>query len=188
MTLSPHLLSSITQTQQLLSEEGWQLLSSRLHFQTFSKNRILLESGDISTRLYFIEKGIIRGYYVEDDRVITSRILVEGDAICSNTSFFRQIPADEYLETLEETSAYSISYRDYREVMSNSLELSNLSARLFEHSLIRYEERVRLLREPSAKKRIRIFREQYPVLAARIPQNVCASFLGLTAQTYSRQT
>lgn len=187
MSLSTSPFKSIKEASAILSVESRKKLESMLEYRVYPSRRILLEAGDICRSIYFIEKGVIRAYYVQEDKVITSRIMAEGEAICSNASFFRQIGSDDFLETLEETAVYSISYQNYREALRTVPEISVLLSGLFEHSVIRYEERVKILRFNNSQKRIEAFRKQYPELVSRIPNNICASFLGITPQTFSKR-
>ncbi|MGL4292903.1 MAG: cyclic nucleotide-binding domain-containing protein, partial [Bacteroidales bacterium] len=52
----------------------------------------LLEAGDISSHLYFIEKGCLRLWFNHEGKDITFQFFFEGCVVCSIESFYKGIP------------------------------------------------------------------------------------------------
>src|ERR1700761_2024008 len=109
MSITPlDLLSSIIP----LSNELQLRLNSILSVAEYRKKEVLLREGQVCNRIYFIESGLIRIYYLKDGREICSGMLFEGGIVIAVKSFFRRQPSDEFIETIENTRVQSISYEE----------------------------------------------------------------------------
>ncbi|GAB4023833.1 Crp/Fnr family transcriptional regulator [Spirosoma koreense] len=168
-----------------------QTISSKLIKSSYEKGSIIIQSGRINNDLFFLEKGIARGYYYvgngdNNENEITSWIIAEGNFIAVPHSFFGRKPSVEVVHLLERSSLYSISYDDLEELTRNNPEVAIVKSRLVEQYLVHYEERLRALRSTSAIDRLLFFEEHHKVLLNRVPQKYIASFLGITPQTLSK--
>src|SRR5260221_10671843 len=85
-------------------------LESILKRQEVGKKTILLNHGQIAKNIYFIEKGLIRGFRYDKNKECTSWLMREMDIIVSVRSFFRQMSSNEIIEILEDAIIYSITY------------------------------------------------------------------------------
>lgn len=56
--------------------------------QRCSKHAYLLRAGTTSNRLSFIEYGLVRRYYLKDDKEITTDFMRENDFVISPLSFY----------------------------------------------------------------------------------------------------
>ena len=56
---------------------------------SFLKNQFICEAGEICDRLYFIKKGMVRGYFVSDGIELTTWVDTENEVFTSITGFFR---------------------------------------------------------------------------------------------------
>ncbi len=153
---------------------------------TLAKGRILVDYGEISSRLYFIKKGVVRAFYMRNHEQVTSWIKTEGDVVCATESFFTRKPSLEVLETLEETTMYSISYDQYRSLIQTDHELACVAIRLLEKNLLEKDRWVKGLRFLSVKEKIKYFREHHPTIFRRVPDRIVASCLGISQAAFSR--
>ena len=48
--------------------------------------------------MYFLEKGLVRGYHLNNDKEITTGFMGQYDFVISPVSFYAQQPSFEYLE------------------------------------------------------------------------------------------
>src|ERR1700721_1374266 len=67
-----------------------------------AKKRCLLKEGSICREIYFVEKGMLRNYYIQGANTITSAFTRENEICTSSVSFFSQQPGIEYIEALED--------------------------------------------------------------------------------------
>src|SRR5690554_5059284 len=74
------------------------------------KNQVLVKEGQICNKLYFVEQGIGRSYYLKDDgKEVTQWFFGVGSVMTSADSFFQQTASIYYLEILEDSIVYGIS-------------------------------------------------------------------------------
>jgi len=65
-------------------------LDSILRVKDFGKKEFLLREGQVCDRIYFVEKGLVRIYYLKDGVEMCSGLLLEGGFMISVESFFRR--------------------------------------------------------------------------------------------------
>lgn len=150
------------------------------------KGRILVDLGQVSRCLYFIEKGAMRTYYLRGSEDITSLLVSDGDIVCIAESFLLQKPSNDVLETLEDTIGYSISYDAYRNLVNQDLQMAGLAVQLLEQHLINFTDRVKVFKYLSVEQRVAHYISQPSSLLRRIPDHYIATYLGTTAATFSR--
>lgn len=150
------------------------------------KGRVLVDLGQISPSLYFIEKGVMRTYYLRGSEDITSLLVSDGDIVCIAESFFLQKLSNEVLETLEDTIVYSISYDAYRKLLEEDVYMAALAVKLLEQHLINFTDKVKVFKYLSVEQRIEYYINHPSSVFRRIPDHYIATYLGTTGATFSR--
>jgi len=81
-----------------------------LKISTFAKGDILLKEGNICKHVYFIHKGALRFFYInENGNDITHWFAFEGDFITEVNSFYTQASSSFYIETMENCELIAFS-------------------------------------------------------------------------------
>src|SRR6202035_3567234 len=101
-------LDSIYPLPPELREQLIRLLKTR----AFARKEFLLKAGHISRNIYFIEKGLVRCFYLLGNRDISAWFMKEGDVVVSVNSFFGQVQSSESIQALEDTTVHYISYEE----------------------------------------------------------------------------
>lgn len=86
------------------------------HFKlvTFKRNSMLLAEGEICKSLYFVHSGCIRTYYItRQGHEKTRYVAFENSIVSSIASFISQQPSFEFVDALEDSLLYAISYDDF---------------------------------------------------------------------------
>ena len=173
-------------SKQTLSQSSLLAIESKIKKVQYETHHLLLEEGDISRKLYFVEKGTACAFsYGEEDKKMISWIVTEGDFVGSIDSFFGQTPSIESIEILEKATLWAIKYDDMCELQQNFVEIQALSLKLMEKYLLRFNSRLHLLLTKPAEKRIVKFWETQPNLKGRVPDNLIAAYLDMTPIYYS---
>lgn len=166
--------------------------SLKEHFSQFltpyviKKGRLLVDIGQVNNNIYFIKSGVIRSYYLKGSDDITSRLIADGEIACVAESFFSQQVSDEVMETLLDTTVYSISYNAYRQLAQQDILIAQLIIQLLEQRLVSFSERVRLFKYLSVEQRVEYYINQPYSLFRRVPDHYIATYLGTTSATFSR--
>jgi CRP/FNR family transcriptional regulator, anaerobic regulatory protein len=60
--------------------------------------------------IWFIEKGMLRCFYMLEDKEVSSWFMKEGDVTVSVESFFRQTISYESIQALEDSTVHYITF------------------------------------------------------------------------------
>ena len=157
-------------------------LESYLTPCSFPKKYQLIKEGIYCKYAYFIEKGILRAYWVVDGEEYTTSFGAEGCIVFSMDELYYNKKSEEYVETLEEVEAYRINISDLKNLMETNLELCNWGRIIHQNEYRRHKERLSL----PAKERYEEFQKQFPEICKKVNLKYIASYLGITLSTLSR--
>lgn len=159
-------------------------VNSKIHF--FEKGNILRNIGDISSELYFLDNGLLRGFFLD----------TKGNEVTDCFSYIRGTPVTSCLdleepsvlciETLENSTLISIPYSILLPLLNNNIELINLYNHLLKVSLKTHWESKIVLMQCTAIERYKWFLENYSGIIDRVNHKYVASFLGITPVSLSR--
>lgn len=151
------------------------------------KNQPLVREGQICSKLYFVEQGVGRSYYLkEDGKEITQWFFIEGLFMSSIESFFQQDPSLYYLEMLEDAVLYSITREKLDLLFSRYHNMEKLGRLLSTEMLTRVVNKLSAIQFQTARERYDYMLSEYPELANRVALGYIASYLGMTQETLSR--
>ena len=151
------------------------------------KKEKLVKQGDTSKYIYFIYKGSIRSYYVNNEgQENISWLLFENELAIAVYSFFSQKPSFETLETLEDSILLRLSFDKLNQLYLTYPTFNYIGRLLTETYYIRSEEKANALRMMTAKERYNNLLTQYPKIIQRVSLGYIASYLGITQHTLSR--
>lgn len=182
MNLSEFLLS-------LIAFSPAELLDITSHFEkeNISKDTMLIEQGEISKKLYFVEKGMGRSYYLkEDGKEVTQWFFGVGKFMSSVDSFFQQSPSLYYLETLEDSILYSISKENIDLLFSKYHKMEQFGRLVSIEMLTKVVNKLKAIQFQTARERYDYMLAEFPNIAYRVPLGHIASYLGMTQETLSR--
>lgn len=152
----------------------------------YPKGVLLAEQGKPCRYIYFIEKGVMRGFYHRGEKDITTWFAYEQDVVTSMSSFVTQHPAVENIEVLESASVKGISYDHLQELYRRFPEFNIVGRLLSERYYVELEERTLSLQNLSARERyIKLLNEQ-PHILQKVSLGHIASYLGMSQETLSR--
>jgi CRP-like cAMP-binding protein len=155
--------------------------------KTVKKNETLISKGDICRYTYFVCKGSLRAYFIDNDGKESTRyIALENQFITTIHSFISQAPTNEFIEATEEAEILQISYSDFHKI----LEKTTLAKDLYKVQLeIAYQTnhgRLESFLKMSAKQRFDSLLETNPAIIQRLSNKIVASYLGITQESLSR--
>jgi CRP/FNR family transcriptional regulator, anaerobic regulatory protein len=164
-----------------------QLIKSKTKITNFYKNEMILEKGKVCKNLYFIDNGLARGFFIDDDgKDITNWFAPEGTLATSTYSFISQNPSFENIVALEDCKMQTISRKTLYDLYDKFPEMNEMGRKLIEIYYLELEERVNALQFQTAKQRYEKFVKQDGYLLQRTSLGHIASYLGITQETLSR--
>ncbi|WGH76699.1 Crp/Fnr family transcriptional regulator [Tenacibaculum tangerinum] len=155
--------------------------------QTLNKGDFLVQQGKVCKQIAFINKGILRTFYLNDKaEETTSCFCTENNLTTSYKSFILQQPSTLSLQALEETELLIIDYDNLQKLYSTSIVWQTIGRVVAEREYIIMEKYASVLNNETAKKKyLRLLKEQPSVLQKAKIEDI-ASYLGITRRTLSR--
>ena len=179
-------LLSLLNNIHSLSPALHQYLSQILKSATIDKRQFLLTAGQMSRHIYFIKKGLLRCYYIHDEQEVCSKFLKERDIIVSASSFFLQKESQEYIQAIENSDLWYLSFDQLQYIYKNFPEFNVIARVLSIKSYLLSEQRLVFIRMKQSSDRYSSMLEYFPELVLRVPSKYLASYLGISVETLSR--
>lgn len=169
-----------------VSDEAIRYINQQSYPQRVARGSYLLKAGEICRHLYFIRKGVIRGYVKDGTKEVTTWMTAENEMVTSIRGLNLLEPSLENIQAIEECDLVVAEYDSLQYLYENFVEMNIVGRKLLEQYYKDAEERAFICRIPNASKRYRYFVETKGDLANRIPLKYIASYLGMTIETMSR--
>ncbi len=169
-----------------LSRKTEELISQYTNFILLKKGAYLFKPGMDHRTLYFLVKGVVRGYRKYKGEEITTWLNEEGEMITSISNIGLDQECEEYIQTLTECELIGIPADKVEFLFANCSEIPVITKLLLEDNYRGAEERAFISRIPSAEEKYFRFVEKHPGLINRIPLKYSASYLGMRLETLCR--
>ena len=153
---------------------------------TVNKGEFLHKADSICKKTYWIQKGLLRTYYLKDGKEITDVFASEGDWITSVQSFIKNEPDQNYLQAIEDSEVYALSKGDLMFLFENFHEMERFGRISMSINYIRLSEKLESYQFTSAKDKYVHFCKVYDSILHRLPLGMVASYIGITQETLSR--
>lgn len=150
------------------------------------KGETLINKDERCDSLFFIEKGLLRGYYFEEDKEITNWFASETEFATCFYSFIANKPSFEYVQTLEDCELLELDYSSLQNLYTAFPETERMGRIITENYYIKLEERILNLQFKTAKERYQKFQNSKASLLQRVSLGQVASYLGISQETLSR--
>jgi CRP-like cAMP-binding protein len=179
-------------TYQPLEPAAESFVREHLSVTEYRKNDILLSIGEVNDRLYFVHKGLARGYYSFEDeegekQKASSLFAAESHFIISPSSFLRQQSSREGIELLENSTLASLSYEDLQNLYGTFSSSNSIQAQVTERYLLYYAKRDEAFRFSTGEERYRWFLAIRPELGrGRVSYRDIASYINLSEKAFTR--
>ena len=180
-----NLLTFLNQFIKISAEEFAELIAWTEPRQ-FEKKTVLTKPGEVEEYMYFVTSGLIRKYFLKKDHEIITHIVKEGGIIGSGESFLTGEPSRYFVETLEPTTAFTISRQKLEEMYRSSKKWEKLGRVITTQYFLVQEMRLMDNIRFSTRERFVNFMKENTDLIQRVPQKYLASYLNIKPETFSR--
>ncbi len=169
-----------------LSPMAREYLAEHLKTVEVPKKKFILRQGRICYNIYFVNKGLLRCFYIKNEKEINSWFMKEGDVIVSVESFFNQRAGYENIQALEDCVMHYIDYDELQYLYNNCPEFNFVGRVLIEKYYMLSEQRLYSLRMQKGVDKYSFMMNNFPQIIQRVPSKYIASYLGITEETLSR--
>ncbi|MGB1284379.1 MAG: Crp/Fnr family transcriptional regulator [Polaribacter sp.] len=182
MNITDFLIALVPFTHEELND-----ILSHFEKEYVSKNQLLIRDGQVCNKLYFVEQGIGRSYYIKNDgKEVTQWFFGVDNFMTSLESFFNQSPSFYYLEVLEDSILYSISYENLELLLAKYHHMERFIRLLSLEMFSKIIYKLNAIQFQTAKERYNYMISDFPDISYRVPLGYIASYLGMTQETLSR--
>lgn len=152
----------------------------------FSKGQKIINSNERCDTIFFVKKGLLRGYHLDDGKEVTNWFAQKSEFATCFYSFITNTFSFEIIETLEDCDLIEISYSSLQNLYVKFPETERIGRIITENYYIKLEERILNLQFKTAKERYQKLVFSKPLLLQRVSLGQIASYLGITQETLSR--
>lgn len=180
------LLENIAKHVALTKEEE-EIVLKQVETASYKNKEILLEPGQIGDWAYFVKKGILRNYTIDENA--TEHVLAfasPGWWIADMYSFLAGKVSHTYIEVIDDAEVYIITKEKQEELYKLVPKTERFFRILIENSLIANQQRLVDKLSLSAEERYENFAKKYPEVKNCLPQKHIASYIGVTPEFFSK--
>lgn len=160
-------------------------LKSNTQRKKIKKGTVLQYQGELSTKGFFVAKGLLRSYTVDaKGREHIFIFAPEGWYISDIASYTTNTESELFIDAIEDSEIEIID--------RNLINMGKIPPQLLQANTDKLmkrisvlQKRVILLMSATAKERYQHFLETYPQIVNRVPQKMIASYLGITPEALS---
>jgi CRP-like cAMP-binding protein len=155
-------------------------------YQKIDKNTILHTKGNICNHFYIIISGIARVFYFKEDKDITCHFATEQESITAIDSFIQRKKSKYNIEALEDLEVLKIAHQDLEKLFTKQPKYERFGRLFLQQAYIDLVQRIDDIQLHTSQERYEILLSKRPELFKRVVSKHIATYLGMTAETFSR--
>ena len=171
----------------MLSEEAQQAIIEEIQIEEYTKGTTLPRQGDVPTKCYFVLKGCVRQYSIDETgKEVTSNFYTEEQAI-SYFNHHRQDKSSAYsLICLENCILVVGDFGSEKDMYNKYSQLETMTRTMTELNFGEVQDELASFLASTPEGRYKALLRKRPHLVDRVPQHQLASYLGITPESLSR--
>jgi CRP-like cAMP-binding protein len=182
LSFKDFLTSNITADHDTLNQ-----LLIQCQRKSYKKGTFLVFSGDPCAHTFFVEKGLLRQYSIDEKgKEHILHFAPEGWLLNDRESMHLNKPSKYNIEALEDTEVLILDQEIVDKLGREIPSFSTFNTELLNNHIRHLQNRINLLLSATAEERYLSFIKMYPDILLRVPQWMVASYLGITPESLSR--
>lgn len=168
------------------SEEKLTEIVSYFDWNSFKKKEKLQYAERNCDKLFFTAKGCLQLYFIDNlGNTKTIQFAIENWWITDFLAFQNQNQSNFYIEAVENSNVFSITFSKYQELLREHPEMEKYFRTIYQTAFGSALMRFKYIYSYTKEEIFFEFRDQFPEFVQRVPQYLLASFLGLTPEYLS---
>ena len=177
-----HLTNRVDLTPEQIEE-----IKNFVTVKKFSRGEMIIQAGDYSPDYYFIEKGVLRSYTIDENgKEHIIQFGTENWIISDRNSSLCKKEAKFYIQAIEDSNIVILNEELSELIQKMNPKYIETQLMLLQNHVRHMQDRINSLLGATAKTRYLDFIRLYPNIMARVPQWMIASYLGITPESLSR--
>jgi len=151
------------------------------------KNEILVPADTVARYMYFVVKGYLRIFVMNEDGMEFTRFLIfEGRMGTAFPSFILKEPSVAAIQSPEPSDVLMLSYENRELLISTIPGWETMERLILEKEYIASIRRIESLITKDSKERYNLLLKDNPEMIKRLPSKIIADYLGIAPETLSR--
>ena len=170
-----------------LTEEQHEWIRSFSVTKKLRKKQYLLQEGDVWKYHAFVSKGLVRTYSIDEkglEHVIA--FAMENWWTGDRESLLSGRPSRFNIDAIEDSEIILFEKQKFESICREIPAFNDMVNAIIDRSFVASQTRINDSISCPVEEKYKNFVEKYPFFAARVPQNMIASYLGITRETLSR--
>ena len=170
-----------------INDEEWDYYAAMFTTRNYNKKEILLQSDKICNNIFFINKGLLRIFFMDKNgNESTFYFSQENDFAATYESFLNRTPSNYTIEAMEDTEVVHMSYKMVVDGYKKLRYGEKLGRLLAEKYFIIFSRKIQNIYTKTPYERYQLMNSQFPSIRQRVPQHYIASYLNISSVHLSR--
>lgn len=170
-----------------ISDADFELVKKAFTFKRYKKGQYLLQEGEVCKYSAFILKGSMRQFSVDTKGI--EHIIhfgIENWWVGDRESITMLTPSRYNIDAIEDSEVLLITSEDLQQLGDSLPVIGKMMHTMNQRNFIASQKRIHDALSLTAEERYLELAKNHPDFLQRFPQTMLASYLGITAETYSR--
>lgn len=170
-----------------MTPEVVKIIDENLQRKSFRKGDILLRPGETCNHTFFVAKGVLRAYTIDESgKEHVLQFAPENWLISDRSSVLFGDVSEQFIDAVEDSEIIFIETTFFDKIAEISPGFRKFNQLALNNHIRHLHKRINLLISASAEVRYMDFIRLYPDILLRVPQWMIASYLGITPESLSR--
>jgi CRP-like cAMP-binding protein len=170
-----------------ITEEELKTALSFFKSLKLKKKELLVTHGQTSQRTYFVGKGCLRIFFInEDGQDATRYFAFENQFATALVSFIIGEPSEEFIQAAEHSELLYITHRDFYHLLDIIPQWEKFYRHYLEKAYVNNTKRLMSFLTQGATEKYRQLLAENPIIVRRLPNKMVASYLNISQETLSR--
>lgn len=169
-----------------ISDEEFEEIKKFFDTKDVAKKENLLEEGQICKHHYFVLKGLLRKFFInEKGTEQTTEFAIETWWLTDNFAYENKIPSDFYIQAVEQSTILYISQDNQEKLLTAFPIMERYFRFVYQRAYAAAQRRIQYLFTFSKEEFYFQAVRNHPEFVQRVPQYLIASYLGFTPEYLS---
>lgn len=169
-----------------ISDADFAAIISYFTTVNFKKKENLLSEGQICKHNYFVLKGCLRKFFINEKGVEqTTEFALETWWMTDNMAYEFQRPTEFFIQAIEKAEVMVINHTDQQKLLEAFPVMEKYFRFVYQRAYSAIQMRIKYLYSLSKEDFYHSFNNKQPEFVQRIPQYLLASFLDITPEYLS---
>lgn len=181
------LLASYIQSKISVTDQELATILAHFKPMKLKKNQLILTNGQSSQRTFFVTKGCVRIFFINEEGTDSTRYFAfENQFATALVSFITSEPSEEFMQAVEDSEVYYITHKNFYHLLDIIPQWEKFYRIYLEIAYVTNTKRLMSFLMQDALAKYRQLLDENPIIVRRLSNKLVASYLHISQETLSR--